>query len=132
MKEQLAGQMIDILNPGKVSKWKVRQLTQLMLFLTRSGIGSRPRLFSFSSSFRLFCYRWNIYVEIKTKTRFLLLFKFEEQGKVHTNYVLPGRLGASEVEELGEEEGEGGNGEEGKRSPGFHQKFSHFCVILLE
>ena len=27
VKEQLAGQMIDILNPGKVSKWKVRKLT---------------------------------------------------------------------------------------------------------
>ena len=24
MKAQLTGQMIDILNPGKVSKWKVR------------------------------------------------------------------------------------------------------------
>ena len=27
VKEQLAGQMIDILNPGKVSKWKVGKLT---------------------------------------------------------------------------------------------------------
>ena len=27
VKEQLAGQMIDILNPGKVSKWKVRKST---------------------------------------------------------------------------------------------------------
>ena len=29
MKEQLAGQMIDILNPGKVSKWKVRKFSEL-------------------------------------------------------------------------------------------------------
>ena len=26
VKEQLAGQMIDILNPGKVSKWKVNNI----------------------------------------------------------------------------------------------------------
>ena len=67
----------------------------------------------------------NIYVEIKTKTMFLLLFKFGEQGKVHTNYVLPGRLGAREVEELGEEERERSSREEGERSPGlnrFHSK----------
>ena len=34
---------------------------------------------------------------------------------------MPGRLGAREVKELGEEEGERGSGEEGKRSPGFNQ-----------
>ena len=44
---------------------------------------------------------------------------------MHTNYVLPGRLGAREVEELGEEERERSSREEGERSPGlnrFHSK----------
>ena len=36
---------------------------------------------------------------------------------------MKGRLGAREVKELGEEEGERGSGEEGKRSPGFNRQF---------
>ena len=32
VKEQLAGQMIDILNPGKVSKWKVKNIHKCDMF----------------------------------------------------------------------------------------------------
>ena len=51
---------------------------------------------------------------------------------------MPGRLGAGEAKEFGEEKGERGSREEGKRAPGYFQKFqtlvkivnSHACLIL--
>ena len=41
-----------------------------------------------------------------------------------------GRLGAGEAEEFGKEKGERGSREEGKRAPGYFQKFQTLVVFF--